>query len=106
MKNETKLSENNFFKKFKYSQLQSKFNKNKNRNNVIKKLYTSSLDKNSLFSLSKGTKSFFKTNKKDNSNHFNNSIDINISVNYRNKNLSTKNRIKDYNSLKYLNRIK
>ena len=105
MKNETKLSENNFFKKFKYSQLQTKFNKNKNRNNVIKKLYTSSLDKNSLFSLSKGTKSFFKKNKKDNSNHFNNSIDINISVNYRNKNLSTKNRIKDYNSLKYLNKI-
>ena len=60
MKNETKLSENNFFKKFKYSQLQSKFNKNKNRNNIIKKLYASSLDKNSLFSLSKGTKSFFQ----------------------------------------------
>ena len=48
---------------------------------------------------------FFNKNKKDNSNHFNNSIDINISVNYRNKNLSTKNRIKDYNSLKYLNKI-
>ena len=99
MKNETKLSENNFFKKFKYSQLQTKFNKNKNRNNLIKKLYTSSLDKNSLFSLSKGTKSFFKKNKKENSNHFNNSIDINISVNYRNKNLSNQNRTKDYNKI-------
>ena len=99
MKNETKLSENNFFKKFKCSQLQTNFNKNKNRNNLIKKLYTSSLDKNSLFSLSKGTKSFFKKNKKDNSNHFNNSIDINISVNYRNKNLSNQNRTKDYNKI-------
>ena len=48
---------------------------------------------------------FFNKNKKDNLNHFNNSNDINISVNYRNKNLSTKNRIKDYNSLKYLNKI-
>ena len=99
MKNETKLSENNFFKKFKCSQLQTNFNKNKNRNNLIKKLYTSSLDKNSLFSLSKGTKSFFKKNKKENSNHFNNSIDINISVNYRNKNLSNQNRTKDYNKI-------
>ena len=60
MKNETKLSENNFFKKFKYSQLQSKFNKNKNRNNIIKKLYTSFLDENSFFSLSKEIQSFFQ----------------------------------------------
>lgn len=53
------LSENNFFKIFKYSQLQTKFHKNKNRNN-IKKLYTSFLDKNSFFSLSREIKSFFQ----------------------------------------------
>ena len=53
------LSENNFFEKFKYSQLQTKFHKNKNRNN-IKKLYTSFLDENSFFSLSREIKSFFQ----------------------------------------------
>ena len=54
------LSENNFFKIFKYSQLQTKFHKNKNRNN-IKKLYTSFLDKNSFFFFIKRNKIFFST---------------------------------------------
>ena len=94
-----KLFENNFFKKFRQTLIQTRFNKNKNRNTSSNNIYSSSsLDRKFLFQISKKSRnSLIKNPKKKNSSN-NNSIDINISLNYKNKN-----KFKDINLLKYPN---
>ena len=91
-----KLSENNFFKKFHQTLVQTRFKKNKNRNSSSNNMCTSSLLNNKfLYQISKKSRNSLKKNKKKNSS--NNSIDINISLNYK------KNKLKDINLLKYPN---
>lgn len=93
-----KLSENNFFKKFHQTLVQTRFKKNKNRNSSSNNMWTSSLLNNKfLYQISKKSRnSLIKNPKKKNSSN-NNSIDINISLNYK------KNKLKDINLLKYPN---
>ncbi len=91
-----KLSENNFFKKFHQTLVQTRFKKNKNRNSSSNNMCTSSLFNNKfLYQISKKSRNSLKKNKKKNSS--NNSIDINISLDYKNKN-----KVKDI-KLKYPN---
>ena len=91
-----KLSENNFFKKFHQTLVQTRFKKNKNRNSSSNNMCTSSLLNNKfLYQISKKSRNSLKKNKKKNSS--NNSIDINISLDYKNKN-----KVKDI-KLKYPN---
>ena len=91
-----KLSENNFFKKFHQTLVQTRFKKNKNRNSSSNNMCTSSLLNNKfLYQISKKSRNSLKKNKKKNSS--NNSIDINISSDYKNKN-----KVKDI-KLKYPN---
>ncbi len=91
-----KLSENNFFKKFHQTLVQTRFKKNKNRNSSSNNMWTSSLLNNKfLYQISKKSRNSLKKNKKKNSS--NNSIDINISLDYKNKN-----KVKDI-KLKYPN---
>ena len=80
-----KLSENNFFKKFHQTLVQTRFKKNKNRNSSSNNMCTSSLLNNKfLYQISKKSRNSLKKNKKKNS--LNNSIDINISLDYKKKN--------------------
>ena len=80
-----KLSENNFFKKFHQTLVQTRFKKNKNRNSSSNNMCTSSLLNNKfLYQISKKSRNSLKKNKKKNSS--NNSIDINISLDYKKKN--------------------
>ena len=91
-----KLSENNFFKKFHQTLVQTRFKKNKNRNSSSNNMCTSSLLNNKfLYQISKKSRNSLKKTKKKNSS--NNSIDINISLDYKNKN-----KVKDI-KLKYPN---
>ena len=85
IKQNLKLNENNFFKKFHQTLVQTRFKKNKNRNSSSNNMCTSSLLNNKfLYQISKKSRNSLKKNKKKNS--LNNSIDINISLDYKKKN--------------------